>query len=189
MGALGAGQAQALVVTVDLGQGAGPQQWDVTTVTGTYTNLAAQLRTMPWWLQSNLAGEFATKVGAAFGSPNSFPGGNNSPNFTDQNRGPYFAFADDSNDDEENGPLSPATYSDSYWWSNGGNVGSSNPVSTIITASLNRTWAVAVLNNNNNTPVPGPLPVFGAAAAFGFSRKLRKRIKDSKAVGGSITVD
>ncbi len=27
--------------------------------------------------------------------------------------------------------------------------------------------------------VPGPLPVLGAAAAFGFSRKLRKRIKRS----------
>jgi phospholipase/lecithinase/hemolysin len=30
------------------------------------------------------------------------------------------------------------------------------------------------------TRVPGPLPVLGAAAAFGFSRKLRKRIKSSK---------
>jgi hypothetical protein len=28
--------------------------------------------------------------------------------------------------------------------------------------------------------VPGPLPLFGAAAAFGYSRKLRNRIKDSK---------
>jgi len=28
-------------------------------------------------------------------------------------------------------------------------------------------------------PVPGPLPALGAAAAFGFSRKLRKRIKHS----------
>jgi hypothetical protein len=28
-------------------------------------------------------------------------------------------------------------------------------------------------------PVPGPLPVFGAAAAFGNSRKLRKQIKGS----------
>jgi hypothetical protein len=27
-----------------------------------------------------------------------------------------------------------------------------------------------------NAPVPGPLPVFGAAAAFGWSRRLRKRI-------------
>jgi hypothetical protein len=28
--------------------------------------------------------------------------------------------------------------------------------------------------------VPGPLPIFGIAAAFGYSRKLRKRIKNSK---------
>ena len=28
--------------------------------------------------------------------------------------------------------------------------------------------------------VPGPLPILGAAAAFGFSRKLRKRLKSSK---------
>jgi hypothetical protein len=28
--------------------------------------------------------------------------------------------------------------------------------------------------------VPGPLPILGVAAAFGFSRKLRERIKDSK---------
>jgi len=27
------------------------------------------------------------------------------------------------------------------------------------------------------TGAPGPLPLFGAAAAFGYSRKLRKRIK------------
>ena len=27
-----------------------------------------------------------------------------------------------------------------------------------------------------NAPVPGPLPVFGAATAFGWSRRLRKRI-------------
>jgi len=31
-------------------------------------------------------------------------------------------------------------------------------------------------------PVPGPLPLFGAAAAFGYSRKLRKRIVSSKAL-------
>lgn len=31
-----------------------------------------------------------------------------------------------------------------------------------------------------STPVPGPLPVLGAAAAFGYSRKLRKRIKFSR---------
>jgi hypothetical protein len=30
---------------------------------------------------------------------------------------------------------------------------------------------------NNGTSVPGPLPLLGAGAAFGFSRKLRRRIK------------
>jgi hypothetical protein len=30
------------------------------------------------------------------------------------------------------------------------------------------------------TPVPGPLPLLGVAAAFGYSRKLRKRLKSSK---------
>ena len=45
------------------------------------------------------------------------------------------------------------------------------------------TWAQAELV----PPVPGPIPALGAAAAFGFSRKLRKRIKDSKSVGASIT--
>jgi hypothetical protein len=35
--------------------------------------------------------------------------------------------------------------------------------------------------------VPGPLPILGALAAFGTSRKLRKRIKATKAVGASIT--
>jgi hypothetical protein len=30
------------------------------------------------------------------------------------------------------------------------------------------------------TEVPGPLPILGAAAAFGWSRKLRKRLKSSK---------
>lgn len=33
--------------------------------------------------------------------------------------------------------------------------------------------------------VPGPLPVLGAAAAFGFSRKLRKRIKGSSSTGST----
>jgi hypothetical protein len=30
------------------------------------------------------------------------------------------------------------------------------------------------------TPVPGPLPILGAGAAFGFSRRLRRRISNSK---------
>jgi hypothetical protein len=38
------------------------------------------------------------------------------------------------------------------------------------------------------TPVPGPLPIFGAAAALGFSRQLRKRIKINKASSATFTL-
>ena len=48
------------------------------------------------------------------------------------------------------------------------------------TGSLNTTiFNVVTLSAPPTTPVPGPLPALGAAAAFGFSRKLRKRIKRS----------
>lgn len=39
--------------------------------------------------------------------------------------------------------------------------------------------------NANASVVPGPLPIFGAAAAFGWSRKLRRRIKISGQALGS----
>jgi hypothetical protein len=45
---------------------------------------------------------------------------------------------------------------------------------TGVNASDSQTYAVA---SQILAPAPGPLPLFGAAAAFGFSRKLRKRIK------------
>jgi hypothetical protein len=38
------------------------------------------------------------------------------------------------------------------------------------------------------TPVPGPLPILGAAAAFGFSRKLRKRIKINNGSSATFTL-
>ena len=36
---------------------------------------------------------------------------------------------------------------------------------------------LSAVSLTDTTPVPGPLPVLGAAAAFGASRKLRRRIK------------
>ena len=41
------------------------------------------------------------------------------------------------------------------------------------------TWAVGEFTPNQGTPTPGPLPLVGAAAAFGFSRRLRSRINKS----------
>jgi hypothetical protein len=38
------------------------------------------------------------------------------------------------------------------------------------------------------TSVPGPLPALGAAAAFGYSRKIRKRIVSSKAVPAASAI-
>jgi hypothetical protein len=51
-----------------------------------------------------------------------------------------------------------------------------NPISpqfTTIPADVNVVWAKLL-------PVPGPLPLLGVGAAFGYSRKLRKRIKTNK---------
>ncbi|MFM9073681.1 MAG: hypothetical protein ACKOOC_09810 [Cyanobium sp.] len=38
-------------------------------------------------------------------------------------------------------------------------------------------------NGYTQRPVPGPLPLLGAGAAFGFSRRLRRRIKLSQKLG------
>jgi len=50
----------------------------------------------------------------------------------------------------------------------------------------NGTWGLAIFGEvtqggggNGTNSVPGPLPLLGVGAAFGFSRKLRKRIKCS----------
>ena len=61
--------------------------------------------------------------------------------------------------------------------------------SGVTTAAFSQTFSVtspATLNQvgfsftqSNPSSVPGPLPVLGAGAAFGFSRKLRKRIKQA----------
>jgi hypothetical protein len=45
------------------------------------------------------------------------------------------------------------------------------------TKTLNQTGFA--FTQSSPTTVPGPLPVLGAGAAFGFSRKLRKRIKQA----------
>ena len=46
-------------------------------------------------------------------------------------------------------------------------------------ASGNLSTVGASFDTSQSTAVPGPLPILGAGAAFGFSRKLRKRIKQA----------
>ena len=45
------------------------------------------------------------------------------------------------------------------------------------------TAGVSAMANGYTQQVPGPLPILGAGAAFGFSRRLRRRIKLSQTLG------
>jgi hypothetical protein len=161
MGALTAGQAQAVVVNVD------GQDWDVTTFAGGYYENSSKFETpanggvMPWWNNHDLAYSFTAAVSSSLGD-----------------EGPYFAYYTD-----------PTTY---------GGVGtigvfiynSDHPM-TIFGAGKHgigpgygghSAWAQAT-PYASPAAVPGPLPLFGVAAAFGYSRKLRQRIKCSTKTG------
>ena len=141
----------------------GGLQYDVTTFTGSYDNdtskfaTAANLGVMPWWGNSNLAGDFASEVGSAAGYPN---GG-----FS-----PFFAYEIDQNQEIA------VNYASAYI---PGVFGGSYPTSNSFV------YSQAVLYSTPAASVPGPLPLFGTAAAFGFSRQLRKRIQGSRLQVGS----
>ena len=145
MGVLGAGQAQALVVTVD------NQQWDVTTFEGTYNNNIPLLQSQEWWDIQATAEKFASAVGNGLNFPNLFG-----------TVGPYFAFRE-----------SQVNLGFTRFNVVNSNVETVLGINTDLPARLtaNLTWATAT------RAVPGPLPILGLAAAFGFSRKLRKRMK------------
>jgi hypothetical protein len=167
MGALAAGQAQAVIVNVE------GQDWDVTTFTGSYNENESRFNIgeMPWWGNESLASLFASAVGSALGAPNGL-------HATLRSWGPKFSF---SACDTTCGYL--AQYSVELT--------SGSPVVTVglepkaLESNGGRplTWARA-------TPhaVPGPLPALGAAAAFCVSRKLRKRIKINKGSSATFTL-
>jgi hypothetical protein len=157
VGVLSAGQAQALLVTVN------GQQWNVTTFTGTYDGNGSKFATvgnggvMPWFGSSSLASSFATALSGALGLLNG--PGNGIPAQPNFRVGPLFGY--------QRLPVGClneciAAASDSL----------GNPTNFKFTPSTGSyVWAQAAID------VPGPLPVFGAVAAFSFSRKLRRRIK------------
>jgi hypothetical protein len=156
-------QAQALVVTVN------GQDWDVTTFTGSYNDNVSKFETaanggvMPWWGSSADAATFASVVGTSLGSNNQFTE-------LDPTTGPFFAERLDT-------LLFGAAQ---YLFTT--SVDSQNFFSYSFTSqSRTWTWAQATLvpaaPAAGSANVPGPLPILGLAAAFGFSRKLRKRIK------------
>jgi hypothetical protein len=136
----------------------GGEDWDVTTLTGSYDANTSKFATagngevMPWWGDRSLANQFTIAVGNGLGLPNvAGP----------ETFGPCFGR------DFTSTPLSGVFFS----LFDGAvlRAGSGSRLASY-------TWAQAISFTPTPVPAPYPLPVLGAAAAFGFSRKLRKRI-------------
>ena len=161
---LSPGSAQAYVVTVE------GVQYDVTTFTGSYDDNTSKFETaanrgvMPWWGDYALTVQFATAVGTNLGASNSYGGNTSGPAFSYQTVTAGYTFG--------------AAWCTASCMSGVG-IDNSNWVfgDSVVYAQATLYTAPA--------PAPGPLPLFGAAAAFGYSRQLRKRIKPAPAALGS----
>lgn len=158
--------ANALVINVD------GNAWDVQTSSPLDFALANSLQKLDqqdWWSDaigsSGQARKFADAVTGQLGRPN----------FGSQ--GPYFAYASLP-------PIPGGTYR-CYWFENSGGAGGGSTDCGRFDSINTATWAYAT-QVPGVSKVPGPLPLFGAATAFGFSRKLRKRIKSSKLLEASL---
>ena len=130
--------------------------YDVTTFVGTYNDNSSRFTTteMPWFGSGSSAEQFAIAVGTQLGLPV----------FGDT--GPFFAYSILTG---ERGSTSLNAYAYESF---------ANPpgvFSGAAGASFSASYAVA--SAQARSAVPGPLPLFGAAAAFGMSRRLRRRIK------------
>jgi hypothetical protein len=174
MGVIAAGQAQALVVNVN------GQDWDVTTFSGTYNANTSKFATatnggvMPWWFNETAAAAFAIALDAQLGTPNVLDGSSGPPAGT--GAGPFFGYVTNGIDNIMYG----------YGWVS--NYGVGQGVIGFPSGVTSRTWAQATLFLGT-AEAPGPLPALGTAAAFGFSRKLRKRIKSSaNPISSSYTI-
>jgi hypothetical protein len=190
-GMLGAGQAQAFHVTVN------GQRWNVQFFDGTQGGpnaalfqTAANGGRMPWFtnnalscgtsdanLNNCLAIQFSNAVGTQLN------GGTSLLNLRFAFSGMTSTFSALGADPPDTGtPCPNVDFTSPNCPRTGQFISIRNGVTTLDTEpqkDVIARWAYADL-------VPGPLPLFGVAAAFGFSRKLRKRINDSKAAGSSF---
>jgi hypothetical protein len=177
---LSPGSAQAFVVTV------GGQEWDVTTFTGSYSANTSKFATaanggvMPWWENYNSVNNYNPNLASDFALEVKYSLGSSTPCGICSQIGPLFAY--------ELRPQFNSTQAAFY-------AGIETiPFETRTLYGSSATWAQATLigptssgggsgssggggTSAGTASVPGPLPALGAAAAFGFSRQLRKRIK------------
>jgi len=149
---LAAAPASAVTVTV------GSIDYDVTVLKGSYNSNSALFQLppagkVPWWGSDTLAVNFAQQVYDQLGSGPSF------------GYGPVFAYELSGTDIL------------------GISQNLANPSSQLdetIADNADVNYAIATPLNSAPASVPAPLPVFGAAAALGWSRQLRKRIAEVK---------
>jgi hypothetical protein len=200
---LTAGQARALVVKVD------HQDWDVTTFNGSYVENFNKFSrrgpegVMPWWGQSTLADAFATAVGSQLNLPGKTIGpAVGFKTVFGEYGGNYIPFYGWRNGNIETGLYvidnvsivlcEGCTFTKKVWAQAtllapapmiDGLVPIGGPVPPeFIPPEIRR-----IVQESQGPAVPGPLPALGAAAGFGFSRKLRKRIKGNKVVRTTFT--
>jgi hypothetical protein len=128
---------------------------------------------MFWWGDSDKARDAAAAVGLAFGFPNDFG--------TFGEVGPYFASGisnPSSGGEVRGGVCFGSTLSLCF-----GGVPLEGCLDPFLCGpptefEVENVWARSSLVRTPDQPaVPSPLPAIGAAAAYGYSRKLRKRIK------------
>lgn len=144
------------------------QLWRLDTVTTSYTasprlfNTAAAGGAMPWWGDGTgtLAAAFASALLAANPSQSVF-GYPNPVGSTPNQRSPFFAW--------DYQPVAPQVSYVSLELP-GPTVTAIGASSLKVNQSTTREFFIATAQ------VPGPLPLFGAAAAFGWSRRLRRRL-------------
>jgi hypothetical protein len=140
--------AAAIMITI------GGIDYDVSAITTSFQTQSIAfglppLGQMPWWGDDALASEFASEVFAQLGSG------------WDPNYGPVFAYALDTPQNQVLGlTQSLADINDQI----------------DVAPAFNTSISYAIAANTQLTSVPAPLPLFGAWAAFGFSRRLRTKL-------------
>jgi hypothetical protein len=147
-------------------------------IEGAWTDPTVQAAIMgtPWWNNNPLASQLAVglmnSTGAQTGTPLGLPLPQSIPNNGVPNSATaWYLFGSNTatvfgNNVVQGYFTSPPSY----------NMANSL---NILQSSTPYTWAVGTRAPLPGSIVPGPLPLVGAAAAFGFSRRLRSRINKS----------
>lgn len=152
--------ASAVVISVP-GQGV----YNIQIQETAFPSLIPPATQMPWWGNQPLANAFATALGSSLG-----------PVLV--NVGPFFAWGVSEAGVEMDAFCIGAPCFDSVGVADTAfSFAIGNLLGEIPEIDLPYSWAIATPVTSN---VPGPLPLFGAAAAFGISRKLRRRMNSRK---------